>query len=105
MKSMTQTKTWNPTLSAAALLALAAQLLRHVHAQVRTQQTQVTSSRPAATDTCHDIGCLRPGCPGNLGAVQDEMIRAKVLAQGHAATSQCLTVSAGDPGHPCPQQR
>lgn len=84
MKPITQTGTWNPTLSAGALLALAAQLAAaHVHAQVRTQQTQVTSSRPATSDTSVTTLDASDRVAQEIwGLSKDEMIRAKVLAQG-----------------------
>lgn len=85
MNCHTPPKTWNPTLSAAALLALAIQIAAaaNVHAQVRTQQTQVTSSRPAATDTSVTTLDASDRIAQEVwGLSNEEMLRAKLLAQG-----------------------
>lgn len=82
--SMVTPVRWNPTLSTAALLALAAQIAAvHVHAQVRTQQTQVVSTRPAATESAATALDASDRLTQEIwGLSNDEMRRAKVLAQG-----------------------
>lgn len=75
-------KSWSPTLSAAALLALAAQIAA-AHAQVRTQHTQVTSSAPAATATSiTTLDAADLVAQEVWGLSNEEMRRAKLLAQG-----------------------
>lgn len=75
---------WNPILSAAALMALAAQIAAaNVQAQVRTQQTQEATSRPAATDaSLTSLDAVDRVAQEVWGLSNDEVRRAKVLAQG-----------------------
>lgn len=74
----------NATHIAAAILAMAAHIVApHAHAQVRAQQTQISSTRPAATESAVTAIDASDRLTQEIwGLSNDEMRRAKILAQG-----------------------